>query len=185
MAVDIPGNKKSGERKVVVGGLSLLFKDECDGEPKTKDFESSRTIIGAEENMVVVDGFPLACKDNDQAQKEVNCSSSIIMVEEVEESVADDKKPVGLNMEKNGKRTSDYTFKMPLHFPRYTKEQYEEMSEEKLDLLLQEYGLFVNHGDLDYKKQFAINAFLWPTTTPCGELLAAQNYQTACQEKRK
>ncbi|KAF6161170.1 hypothetical protein GIB67_007811 [Kingdonia uniflora] len=50
---------------------------------------------------------------------------------------------------------------MPLHYPRYTKKDYEEMPEWKLNSLLTEYGLST-HGDLAYKRDFAIGTFLWP-----------------------
>ena len=52
-------------------------------------------------------------------------------------------------------------FQMPLHYPRYTKKDYLDMPEWKLDRLLAEYGLSA-HGDLAYKRDFAIGAFLWP-----------------------
>eukprot|EP01018_Ginkgo_biloba_P004351 Gb_24388 [translate_table: standard] len=54
-----------------------------------------------------------------------------------------------------------YAFQMPLHYPRYTKSDYEVMSESKLDRLLQEYGLPVM-GDLSQKRKYAMGAFLWP-----------------------
>ncbi|CAH8387898.1 unnamed protein product [Eruca vesicaria subsp. sativa] len=53
------------------------------------------------------------------------------------------------------------SFQMPLHYPRFTKEDYEAMSEEELDRLLKLYGLTTDHGDLSCKKQFAMGAFLW------------------------
>ncbi|KAL5733157.1 hypothetical protein ACOSP7_032501 [Xanthoceras sorbifolium] len=53
------------------------------------------------------------------------------------------------------------SFKMPLHYPRYTKKDYQDMPEWKLDRLLSEYGLCAS-GDLAYKRQFAMGAFLWP-----------------------
>ncbi|GMI87170.1 hypothetical protein HRI_002386300 [Hibiscus trionum] len=51
-------------------------------------------------------------------------------------------------------------FQMPLHYPRYTVKDYLDMPEWKLDRLLAEYGLSAN-GDLDYKRRFAMGAFLW------------------------
>ncbi|KAF5728840.1 hypothetical protein HS088_TW21G00994 [Tripterygium wilfordii] len=51
-------------------------------------------------------------------------------------------------------------FQMPLHYPRYTKVDYEEMEEWKLDLLLSQYGLCFN-GTLEEKRAFAMGAFLW------------------------
>ncbi|KAK6918245.1 hypothetical protein RJ641_016667 [Dillenia turbinata] len=62
----------------------------------------------------------------------------------------------------NGKYGSDYcrSFQMPLHYPRYSRADYEAMPEWKLDCLLTEYGLPVN-GDVEQKRKFAIGAFLW------------------------
>lgn len=53
------------------------------------------------------------------------------------------------------------SFQMPVHYPNLTREEYEIMSEEELDRLLKLYGLPTNIGDLSYKKQFAMGAFLW------------------------
>lgn len=52
-------------------------------------------------------------------------------------------------------------FRVPLHYPRYKKEDYEHMDEWKIDMLLREYGLEVE-GSLDEKKSFAMGIFLWP-----------------------
>lgn len=52
-------------------------------------------------------------------------------------------------------------FQMPLHYPRYTMKDYQNMPEWKLDRLLAEYGLSAT-GDLDYKRKFAMGVFLWP-----------------------
>ncbi|KAK6929404.1 hypothetical protein RJ641_005609 [Dillenia turbinata] len=57
-------------------------------------------------------------------------------------------------------------FQMPLHYPRYTKEDYQGMPENILDRLLAEYGLPAD-GDLAYKRNFAIGAFLWPQFNRC------------------
>ncbi|XVF73064.1 hypothetical protein PTKIN_Ptkin12aG0171400 [Pterospermum kingtungense] len=51
-------------------------------------------------------------------------------------------------------------FQMPLHYPRYTKADYEAMTEWKLDCLLKDYGLPI-YGDVEQKRQFAMGAFLW------------------------
>lgn len=56
-------------------------------------------------------------------------------------------------------RQSSY-FQMPLHYPRFTRADYEKMPEWKLDCLFTEYGLRVS-GDLNYKRNFAMGAFLW------------------------
>lgn len=53
-------------------------------------------------------------------------------------------------------------FQMPLHYPRYTKADYEKMEEWKVDLLLKQYGIANIKGTLDEKRAFAIGAFLWP-----------------------
>ncbi|VVB09551.1 unnamed protein product [Arabis nemorensis] len=52
------------------------------------------------------------------------------------------------------------SFKIPLHYPRYTKSNYEKMPEWQLDQLLREYGLPII-GDSYEKRKFAIGAFLW------------------------
>nr|GMC65904.1 uncharacterized protein LOC104244657 [Ipomoea batatas]GMD61911.1 uncharacterized protein LOC104244657 [Ipomoea batatas]GME02977.1 uncharacterized protein LOC104244657 [Ipomoea batatas] len=51
-------------------------------------------------------------------------------------------------------------FQMPLHYPRYTRSEYETMPEWKLDCLLTEYGLPIQ-GDVNHKRKFAMGAFLW------------------------
>lgn len=52
-------------------------------------------------------------------------------------------------------------FRMPLHYPRYTKGDYEKMEEPCLDLLLKQYGLCFD-GTLEEKRAVAIGTFLWP-----------------------
>ncbi|PIN27129.1 hypothetical protein CDL12_00101 [Handroanthus impetiginosus] len=52
-------------------------------------------------------------------------------------------------------------FQMPLHYPRYTAEDYKSMPEWKLDHLLWEYGLPAI-GAVEQKRKFAMGAFLWP-----------------------
>ncbi|KAE8683856.1 nucleotide-sugar transporter family protein [Hibiscus syriacus] len=54
------------------------------------------------------------------------------------------------------------SFKMPLHYPRYNKSDYENMPECQLDCLLHQYGLSVN-GDVKQKRKYAMGAFLWPS----------------------
>ncbi|KAI3858154.1 hypothetical protein MKX03_022473 [Papaver bracteatum] len=56
-------------------------------------------------------------------------------------------------------------FQMPLHYPRYNRKDYEDMPEWKLDRLLMEYGLPAM-GDLAYKREYAMGAFLWPDIVP-------------------
>ncbi|PHU12944.1 hypothetical protein BC332_19874 [Capsicum chinense] len=59
------------------------------------------------------------------------------------------------------KNEGEFRFRMPLHYPRYKKDDYENMEEWKIDELLREYGLSF-HGSVDDKRRFAIGAFLWP-----------------------
>ncbi|KAI3783432.1 hypothetical protein L1987_42514 [Smallanthus sonchifolius] len=59
--------------------------------------------------------------------------------------------------------SSGSNFQMPLHYPRYTKEEYKELPEWMLDRLLAQYGLSASgHRDLESKREFAMGAFLWP-----------------------
>ncbi|EFJ30134.1 hypothetical protein SELMODRAFT_409804 [Selaginella moellendorffii] len=52
-----------------------------------------------------------------------------------------------------------YEFRMPLHYPRYTKAEYEQMPEWLLDRLLEEYGLPARSmGGLEAKRQDACPA---------------------------
>ncbi|MCO5581664.1 hypothetical protein L7F22_035553 [Adiantum nelumboides] len=51
-------------------------------------------------------------------------------------------------------------FQMPLHYPRYTRSDYQAMEEWRLDRLLEEYGLPIP-PTLDAKREFAIGTFLW------------------------
>ncbi|KAL8539100.1 hypothetical protein ACS0TY_000911 [Phlomoides rotata] len=57
-------------------------------------------------------------------------------------------------------------FRMPLHYPRYTKREYQDMPEWMVDRLLTQYGLPIT-GDLGQKRRFAMGAFLWPTSHCC------------------
>lgn len=59
-----------------------------------------------------------------------------------------------------GKEKIMSCFQMPLHYPRYTPNDYKTMPEWKLDCLLREYGLPVT-GDVGTKRNFAMGAFLW------------------------
>ncbi|KAH7530039.1 hypothetical protein JRO89_XSUnG0026800 [Xanthoceras sorbifolium] len=52
-------------------------------------------------------------------------------------------------------------FQMPLHYPRYSKADYETMEEWKIDMLLGEYGLRFD-GSPDEKRAYAMGTFLWP-----------------------
>ncbi|XP_010536720.1 PREDICTED: uncharacterized protein LOC104811655 [Tarenaya hassleriana] len=54
-----------------------------------------------------------------------------------------------------------YGFQVPLHYPKYSKADYESMDGTRLDLLLREYGLSFE-GTLDEKRAFAMGSFLWP-----------------------
>ncbi|ESQ46764.1 hypothetical protein EUTSA_v10028146mg [Eutrema salsugineum] len=68
------------------------------------------------------------------------------------------KTKIGDNTSQNGSSC----FKIPLHYPKYTKSDYEKMPEWQLDQLLREYGLPII-GDSYEKRKFAIGAFLWPS----------------------
>ncbi|KAI6676299.1 hypothetical protein NL676_037095 [Syzygium grande] len=59
------------------------------------------------------------------------------------------------------KKSGVSCFQMPLHYPKYTSQDYMAMPEWKLDCLLAEYGLPIT-GDLTYKRDFAMGTFLWP-----------------------
>ncbi|KDP29288.1 hypothetical protein JCGZ_19391 [Jatropha curcas] len=61
-------------------------------------------------------------------------------------------------------------FQMPLHYPKYTKSDYEKMEEWRVDLLLREYGLNFK-GTLEEKREFATGAFLWPVKSVLEEML--------------
>ncbi|KAG7534356.1 hypothetical protein ISN45_Aa08g019190 [Arabidopsis thaliana x Arabidopsis arenosa] len=52
-------------------------------------------------------------------------------------------------------------FQVPLHYPKYSKSDYEAMDDLRLDLLLKQYG-FSFEGSLEDKRVFAIESFLWP-----------------------
>jgi hypothetical protein len=53
-------------------------------------------------------------------------------------------------------------FQMPLHYPRFTRSDYESMPEWRLDLLLEEYGLPMDASvSLPQKREAAIGNFLW------------------------
>ncbi|GLJ36196.1 hypothetical protein SUGI_0726580 [Cryptomeria japonica] len=62
---------------------------------------------------------------------------------------------------KSGIKSMVHVFQVPLHYPRYTKADYESMPESKLDTLLAEYGLKAG-GDVSAKRKYAMGAFLWP-----------------------
>ncbi|CAA7060019.1 unnamed protein product [Microthlaspi erraticum] len=68
------------------------------------------------------------------------------------------------NLGQNGVvKASSGGFKMPLHYPKYTKDDYEKMEEWRLDLLLSDYGLLAFHvNTLREKRAMAIDTFIWP-----------------------
>ncbi|KAF3657259.1 hypothetical protein P3S67_019473 [Capsicum chacoense] len=80
------------------------------------------------------------------------------------------------------KKTGGNCFQMPLHYPRYTKEDYQHMPEWMIDKLLAEYGLPAN-GDLANKRKFAMGAFVWPhcPSKPTSHLTTS--HQTAFVDK--
>ncbi|KAJ4833256.1 hypothetical protein Tsubulata_005090, partial [Turnera subulata] len=51
-------------------------------------------------------------------------------------------------------------FQMPLHYPTYTRKDYETMDKAKLDQLFVAYGLPID-GDLGHKRKSAMSTFLW------------------------
>lgn len=57
-------------------------------------------------------------------------------------------------------RVVPFVFQMPLHYPRFTRAEYEAMEEGRLDRLLEEYGLPIP-STLDAKRELAIGTFLW------------------------
>lgn len=62
---------------------------------------------------------------------------------------------------KNRKEEYPNGFQIPLHYPKYSKSDYEKMEAWTLDMLLHQYGLSFE-GTLLEKRAFAIGAFLWP-----------------------
>ncbi|CAF1762258.1 hypothetical protein Bca4012_044862 [Brassica carinata] len=52
-------------------------------------------------------------------------------------------------------------FQVPLHYPKYSKSDYEAMDDLSLDLLLKQYGISLE-GSLEDKRVFAMESFLWP-----------------------
>ncbi|KAI4369849.1 hypothetical protein MLD38_018250 [Melastoma candidum] len=57
-------------------------------------------------------------------------------------------------------RCAKRSFMMPLHYPRYTRSDYETKPKWKLNRLLREYGLPAA-GDVEHKRKFAMGTFLW------------------------
>ncbi|KAJ3673615.1 hypothetical protein LUZ60_005607 [Juncus effusus] len=53
-------------------------------------------------------------------------------------------------------------FQRPLHYPRYKKEEYDKMEEQRLNQLLKDYGLPFD-GSIEEKRAYAIGAFLFPS----------------------
>lgn len=68
--------------------------------------------------------------------------------------------PAGTAIKRRSPMKRPSYFRMPLHYPSYTRADYEGMPEWKVDLLLAEYGLPVM-GSLEEKRKFAMGAFLW------------------------
>ncbi|KAL9265723.1 hypothetical protein AKJ16_DCAP25420 [Drosera capensis] len=68
----------------------------------------------------------------------------------------------GMMISRQGRAASEERccFQMPLHYPRYSKSDYEAMPEWQLDRLLEQYGLLAA-GSVEQKRMFAIGAFLW------------------------
>ncbi|OMO68094.1 hypothetical protein COLO4_29906 [Corchorus olitorius] len=123
--------------KRVVSGLTLLFLEE---KQKQKHMENSDSISNHGGDAML--------------------EKSITMKEDVNEEDIDHVIKNTTN-EINDKSCS---FLMPLHYPLFTKEEYENMPLWRLDQLFAEYRLKIMEGDLDYKRKFAMAAFLWPTS---------------------
>ncbi|CAL4978652.1 unnamed protein product [Urochloa decumbens] len=68
--------------------------------------------------------------------------------------------PYGNKRDGGGGGQQQCCFQMPLHYPRYSREDYEAMPEWQLDRLLSEYGLPAT-GTVQQKRSFAMGAFLW------------------------
>ncbi|KAF8103323.1 hypothetical protein N665_0188s0261 [Sinapis alba] len=83
-------------------------------------------------------------------------STSAIHDNNLHHDFEDQKTKIGDGMSQN--QSND--FKIPLHYPKYTKSDYEKMPEWQLDQLLREYGLPII-GDSNEKRKFVIGAFLW------------------------
>ncbi|XP_021906131.1 uncharacterized protein LOC110820836 [Carica papaya] len=106
--------------------------------------------------------FGQSSYDANMSQKEVMaCPTS----SEVKDVSSFKKKIMAMEMaDKKGCREDAYPngFQMPLHYPRYSKHDYEKMEEWKLDMLLKEYGLVLPKDTLlPEKRAFAMGAFLW------------------------
>lgn len=78
------------------------------------------------------------------------------------ESVVRAETNLGSDKANNGQHRGEQCgyFQMPLHYPRYSRADYETMPEWKIDCLLREYGLPFT-GNFDHKRNFAMGAFLW------------------------
>ncbi|OMO69581.1 hypothetical protein CCACVL1_19401 [Corchorus capsularis] len=124
--------------KRVVSGLTLLFLEE-----KQKHMENSDTISNGGGALIMLE-------------------KSVIGTAETKEDVKEENDHVIIRttkLEMNAKSC----FRMPLHYPLFTKEDYDNMPLWRLDQLFAEYGLKnIVGGDLNYKRKFAMAAFLWP-----------------------
>ncbi|KAL2341388.1 hypothetical protein Fmac_009328 [Flemingia macrophylla] len=99
-------------------------------------------------------GYPMNNPQVDQCKKiEGNPNGDVVKVSKNLNEVVDNPS--------SSCSSSGFQFQMPLHYPRYTKQDYDSMEEWKVDLLLKQYGLSLE-GTLDEKRAFAVGAFLWP-----------------------
>ncbi|CAN8272807.1 unnamed protein product [Cochlearia groenlandica] len=94
----------------------------------------------------------------DRSNSAMQDNNNNLHKQEEEDLHEDHEKSIMNSAGKNG--TSMMSFKVPLHYPKYTKIDYEKMPECQLDQLLREYGLPLI-GDSKDKRNFAIGAFLW------------------------
>ncbi|KAK7837850.1 hypothetical protein CFP56_020698 [Quercus suber] len=85
----------------------------------------------------------------------VACSATTYQQAQLKEAQSKDLKEEGIAQIIVSKEDSANGFEMPLHYPRYTKEDYEKMEDWKLDMVLKEYGLTVK-GALDAKDHLSL-----------------------------
>lgn len=97
----------------------------------------------------------------DETQHKGKCGCPRKVQEKIVENNKNKENPNNSFSVKNSKEDTGSIFQMPLHYPKYTKKDYEDMPDWKLDQLLVEYG-FSTDGKLANKRKFVMGAFLWP-----------------------
>ncbi|KAF2318878.1 hypothetical protein GH714_011454 [Hevea brasiliensis] len=119
----------------------------------------------------MVGGLSMLFMDEERSTKDSRCTTTAASESaEVKEPVELIKNKSVMMIRTSHEFSGSKTFKIPLHYPSYNKKEYEYMPEWKLDMLLQDYGLPIQ-GDLGYKRELAISAFIWPE--PHSELIVA------------